>query len=98
MTQMTMDHVDKDYALALQLQEEYNREQEAVVPDEPSVPSTSSQSPPGAGNSAVSLADDSWELLDPNPDIRALFLQYNDRFFWGRLAGVEVRWSPRMTL
>jgi hypothetical protein len=36
--------------------------------------------------------------LDPNPDIRALFLTFNDLFFFGKLAGIEVKWSPRMTL
>lgn len=46
----------------------------------------------------LSLVDPQWELIDPNPDVRMLFLQYNDKFFWGRLSGVEVRWSPRMTL
>uniref|UniRef100_A0A673B565 DNA-dependent metalloprotease SPRTN n=1 Tax=Sphaeramia orbicularis TaxID=375764 RepID=A0A673B565_9TELE len=40
----------------------------------------------------------SWEMLDPNPDVRAMFLEFNDTFFWGKLSGVEVKWSPRMTL
>ncbi|TMW58509.1 hypothetical protein Poli38472_010068 [Pythium oligandrum] len=38
------------------------------------------------------------ELLDPNPDIHALFLEYNVIFFDGKLAGCEVKWSKRMTL
>uniref|UniRef100_A0A8C9RWU1 DNA-dependent metalloprotease SPRTN n=1 Tax=Scleropages formosus TaxID=113540 RepID=A0A8C9RWU1_SCLFO len=46
----------------------------------------------------LSIVDESWELLDPNPDVRAMFLAFNDMFFWGKLSGVEVRWSPRMTL
>ncbi|KAM9354434.1 DNA-dependent metalloprotease SPRTN [Pholidichthys leucotaenia] len=46
----------------------------------------------------LSIVDESWEMLDPNPDIRAMFLEFNDMFFWGKLGGVEVRWSPRMTL
>lgn len=50
------------------------------------------------GAQPLSLIDNQWELLDPTPDPRALFLQFNDKFFWGRLAGVEVKWSPRMTL
>uniref|UniRef100_A0A8C4E1D9 DNA-dependent metalloprotease SPRTN n=1 Tax=Dicentrarchus labrax TaxID=13489 RepID=A0A8C4E1D9_DICLA len=40
----------------------------------------------------------SWEMLDPNPDIRAMFLGFNATFFWGKLSGVEVKWSQRMTL
>uniref|UniRef100_A0A672FB89 SprT-like N-terminal domain n=1 Tax=Salarias fasciatus TaxID=181472 RepID=A0A672FB89_SALFA len=46
----------------------------------------------------LSIVDQSWEVLDPNPDVRALFLEFNQRFFWGKLSGVEVKWSPRMTL
>ncbi|KAJ0406339.1 hypothetical protein ATCC90586_007182 [Pythium insidiosum] len=39
-----------------------------------------------------------FEYLDPNPDIHALFLEYNAVFFDGKLAGCEVKWSKRMTL
>uniref|UniRef100_H2MTA5 DNA-dependent metalloprotease SPRTN n=1 Tax=Oryzias latipes TaxID=8090 RepID=H2MTA5_ORYLA len=46
----------------------------------------------------LSIVDDSWEMLDPSPDVRAMFLEFNDMFFWGKLSGVEVKWSPRMTL
>lgn len=46
----------------------------------------------------LSIVDGSWEMLDPNPDVRSMFLEFNDMFFWGKLGGVEVRWSPRMTL
>ncbi|KAG9287951.1 hypothetical protein G9A89_017546 [Geosiphon pyriformis] len=37
-------------------------------------------------------------LIDPNPDLHSLFLAFNDQFFWGKLACVEVRWSTKMTL
>ncbi|XP_023285764.1 sprT-like domain-containing protein Spartan isoform X2 [Seriola lalandi dorsalis] len=46
----------------------------------------------------LSIVDESWEILDPSPDVRAMFLEFNDMFFWGKLSGVEVKWSPRMTL
>ncbi|XP_061602594.1 DNA-dependent metalloprotease SPRTN [Cololabis saira] len=46
----------------------------------------------------LSIVDESWELLDPSPDVRAMFLEFNDTFFWGKLNGVEVKWSARMTL
>ncbi|XP_031177569.1 sprT-like domain-containing protein Spartan [Sander lucioperca] len=46
----------------------------------------------------LSIVDASWETLDPSPDVRAMFLEFNDTFFWGKLSGVEVKWSPRMTL
>lgn len=82
--------MDADLALALKLQEEFDRAENVACVE--SCPLSSTPRAP------LSLADESWEVMDPNPDIRALFLQYNDRFFWGRLAGIEVKWSPRMTL
>jgi hypothetical protein len=45
----------------------------------------------------ASIVDPSWEYVDPTPDIHALFIQFDNRFFWGKLRRVEVRWSPRMT-
>lgn len=47
---------------------------------------------------SMSVVDPEWEVLDPNPQLHALFLAFNDQYFYGRLAGVEVKWSPRMTL
>ena len=44
-----------------------------------------------------SLVAPEWELIDPTPDPIALFMQYNTRFFWGKLDSVVVRWSPQMT-
>ncbi|TNN49126.1 SprT-like domain-containing protein Spartan [Liparis tanakae] len=46
----------------------------------------------------LSIVDASWETLDPSPDVRAMFLEFNEVFFSGKLLGVEVKWSPRMTL
>jgi len=62
-----------------------------------SPPARSSSSSLGAPHSLLSP---SLELTDPHPDIHALFLAYDASFFGGALAagGVEVRWSPRMTL
>ncbi|ETN87114.1 hypothetical protein NECAME_01273 [Necator americanus] len=42
------------------------------------------------------LVDPALELADPCPDIHVLFIDFNDRFFEGTLAGCEVKWSPRM--
>lgn len=52
----------------------------------------------GCDPEPASLVDASWELVDPTPDLQALFVQFNDQFFWGRLEAVEVKWSVRMTL
>ncbi|VDN24633.1 unnamed protein product [Gongylonema pulchrum] len=45
----------------------------------------------------MSLVDPQWETIDPCPDIHALFVQYNETFFDGKIIGCEVKWSPRMT-
>lgn len=46
----------------------------------------------------ISLVDPICEQLDPTPDVRTLFGEFDKQFFKGALASVEVRWSPRMTL
>uniref|UniRef100_UPI00398EA067 DNA-dependent metalloprotease SPRTN n=1 Tax=Pristiophorus japonicus TaxID=55135 RepID=UPI00398EA067 len=87
--------MEADMLLALQLQAAWEREAAAAA--QSSGPAV--QSPgPADGQAPLSVVDGSWELIDPNPDLRGLYLQFNERYFWGRLAGVEVRWSPRMTL
>jgi hypothetical protein len=42
--------------------------------------------------------DPSWEQLDPNPNIRELFLTFNLLFFDDALSGIEVTWLQSMTL
>ncbi|XP_031469711.1 sprT-like domain-containing protein Spartan [Phasianus colchicus] len=83
---------DDDFALALQLQELWEAEGEAAAAARvEALPGPASLSP-------LSVVDEAWELLDPSPDVRGLFVQFNEALFWGRLAAVEVSWSPRMTL
>ncbi|XP_039706264.1 DNA-dependent metalloprotease SPRTN isoform X1 [Pteropus medius] len=74
--------MDEDLVLALRLQEEWNLQVSGRA----------------AAQEPLSLVDASWELVDPTPDLQALFVQFNDRFFWGQLEAVEVKWSMRMTL
>ncbi|MBN3314456.1 SPRTN protein, partial [Atractosteus spatula] len=81
--------MDEDFLLALQLQDQFDQEAGELV----TYPWSSFRP-----ERPLSIVDESWEMLDPSPDVRAMFLQFNDMFFWGRLAGVEVKWSPRMTL
>ncbi|XP_067840195.1 DNA-dependent metalloprotease SPRTN [Heptranchias perlo] len=85
--------MEGDLLLAMQLQAAWESEVDAAG-------ALALECPRPADHPAMplSVVDESWELIDPNPDLRALFLQFNDMYFWGRLAGVEVRWSPRMTL
>ena len=87
---------DEDFALALRLQEEWSHPNtdENDVSDKWVPPASTSRS----GSVPSSIVDPQWELLDPNPDVRALFIEFNGKYFFGKLDSVEVRWSPRMTL
>ncbi|NXT24427.1 SPRTN protein, partial [Syrrhaptes paradoxus] len=78
--------------LALQLQELWGAEEGEAAAVRPEATPNPSLSRP------LSVVDEEWELLDPNPDVHRLFVQFNESFFWGRLAAVEVSWSQRLTL
>ncbi|XP_067392075.1 DNA-dependent metalloprotease SPRTN isoform X1 [Emydura macquarii macquarii] len=84
--------MDGDFLLALRLQAQWEEEEAAAA--------ACSESPPGssAPPRPLSVVDEAWELLDPSPDVRGLFVQFNETLFWGKLAAVAVTWSPRMTL
>jgi len=43
--------------------------------------------------SSLSVVSPDWETLDPTPDIQELFIEFNDRFFNGKLAFCFVTWS-----
>lgn len=79
--------MDSDFALAVALQEQFD-EDELCKPQVPSI------------RTDISIVDNYWELADPNPNIHELFLQFDSMYFKNSLnnAGVEVKWSPRMTL
>ncbi|XP_015921473.2 DNA-dependent metalloprotease dvc-1 isoform X1 [Parasteatoda tepidariorum] len=89
-SEVFLDTIDQDYdyAFALSLQELSEDAKEKPFP----------VSLPKSAHKSIGIVDEQWEVLDPNPDIHALFLQYNVQFFYGKLDGVEVKWSPRMTL
>ncbi|XP_034256062.1 sprT-like domain-containing protein Spartan [Thrips palmi] len=87
--------MDEDYQLALLLQNEFNDEDRPEMIQE----QWNSKEVQKRNNDkkTESLVDPQWEFIDPTPDIHVLFLQFNDRFFWGKLHTVEVKWSNRMT-
>jgi len=100
---------DSDLSLALALQsEEYSHHTSRPSlstlphPHPPSLPPSLPRSiqPPSRSTSQWSgeLNTAEAELLDPTPDIRSLFLDFNARFFSGKLSSCEVKWSKRMTL
>lgn len=92
-----------DSEIARLLQEEYDRE--VAVPYQELTTDTNSRASSSAQQNSylpftsdLSPVDPSLEFTDPTPNINELFLQFNAQFFWGKLAGIEVKWSPRMTL
>ncbi|XP_076872580.1 DNA-dependent metalloprotease SPRTN [Brachyhypopomus gauderio] len=91
-----------DFLLALRLQEQFDNEASASSwvdgGDNGPVSKKRKVGSCGPPDRPLSVVDESWETLDPNPDVRSMFLQFNQMFFWGKLGGVEVKWSPRMTL
>ena len=48
--------------------------------------------------SQMTQNDPEWDLIDPCPDIRALFQEYDKKYFWSRLGSCIVEWSKRMTI
>lgn len=42
------------------------------------------------------LVHPEWELIDPTPDIYAMFVRFDEKFFQQRLGSVMVEWSKRM--
>ncbi|XP_023166881.2 sprT-like domain-containing protein Spartan [Drosophila hydei] len=42
------------------------------------------------------LVHPEWELVDPTPDIFAMFVRFDQKFFQKRLGAVVVEWSKRM--
>lgn len=45
----------------------------------------------------MNLGDPAWELLDPTPNVHYMFVQFDNIYFWCKLANrVVVRWSKRM--
>lgn len=91
-----------DYALALSLQDQFERERvEELNKREKKVTDDVKESEEMRARWDPKLiVDKRWELMDPHPNIHDLFVQFDAMFFDRRLvnAGVEVRWSPRMTL
>lgn len=91
-TRYDVDAENLDYAIALSLQEETPSKPH----DLPMVPIDNVEK----SWDPKSVVDESWELVDPNPNIHDLFVQFDSMFFRSALtnAGVAVKWGPRMTL
>lgn len=88
---------DSDFLLALQLQNEFDNNSSHASPSCEVIVAEEYKFESRLQRKSTSVIDETWELTDPNPDARALFLQFNEHFFWGQLSSVEVKWSKRMT-
>ena len=90
-----MMDLDLDYAIALSLQEQFNQKEKLdVKKSEAELQVIKNHYDPRR------IVDPCLELQDPHPNIHDLFVQFDAMFFERKLvnSGVEVRWSPRMTL
>ncbi|XP_033110569.1 sprT-like domain-containing protein Spartan [Anneissia japonica] len=91
---------DLDYEFACLLQAQFDDQDQhgSIVPPRPSSCHSDDKSQRSGGDKPLSIVDERWETLDPTPDVRAMFIEFDNTFFSGKLAGVEIKWSPRMTL
>ncbi|XP_014759856.2 uncharacterized protein LOC6504920 isoform X2 [Drosophila ananassae] len=48
-------------------------------------------------NQTQNLVHPEWELIDPTPDVFAMFFRFDQKFFQKRLGAVCLEWSKRMT-
>jgi predicted SprT family Zn-dependent metalloprotease len=92
-------HQTDDYLLALQIQielnetddAEYDRRAESKL-DSMAISLTKTENP------TENLVNPSYDLIDPCPDIRALFQEFDKKYFYSRLGSCIVEWSKRMTI
>lgn len=100
-----MPSEDDDFRLALKIQLQINEEEQSgeKTTDKPEGKSSAKKPvkttvvPCASQEEPTSVVDPYWELHDPNPDVVRLFREFNKAYFWGKLGGVEVTWSKRMT-
>jgi hypothetical protein len=81
---------NEDYMLALQLQMQMDED------DESSNDSTKEKVDnyviKSYTNSDIDMLDPQWELIDPSPDIRAMFQEFDKKYFWNSLGSCIVEW------
>ena len=80
--------LEGDLALARQLQLEEEQEYEKKQS------SRKSHSPVTTPLTVTAIPDPNNELIDPTPDLHELFLAFDQQYFKGQLASVEVNPSP----
>ncbi|OCT99954.1 hypothetical protein XELAEV_18005738mg [Xenopus laevis] len=43
------------------------------------------------------VVDPYWEIINPKPDIQALFEEFNILFFYGCLPPIDLKWTNRVS-
>lgn len=101
---MELDQELYDYLLAVSLMESEEDEPENAPPPSWNKASADLKAKGGAKRDSskprgeLSPVDPSWELIDPTPNIHALFFEFDREYFFNSLGSVSVSWSSRMTL
>ena len=88
---------NQDYLLALQLQIQFANDDEES-PKKERQKFTQLIASPRSGIKSDPIGDPQWDLIDPCPDIRALFQEFDKKYFWNSLGSCIVEWSKRMTI
>ena len=78
----------EDYMIALQLQMQMDVDDDVKIEkeDKKNVNKQLACSPV----SSTQLTDPQWDLIDPCPDIRAMFVEFNKKYFWNSLGSCLV--------
>jgi predicted SprT family Zn-dependent metalloprotease len=87
-----------DYMLALKLEMQLNSTSPFDAYSSQKVSPSATYSSSSSSSIPRSLTDPEWELIDPCPDIRAMFQEFDKLYFWNRLGSCIVEWSKRMTI
>ena len=88
-----VDH-DPDYLIALQMQYDLDNTLDDSEKTKDSDENLKSNKNKNAESTEADkhLVNPEWELIDPNPDIRALFQEYDKKYFYNRLGSCIVEW------
>lgn len=90
----------EDYMIALQLQMQMDvyADDDDVKIERDEKNDYNNKQLVGSPLSSTQLTDPQWDLIDPCPDIRAMFVEFNKKYFWNSLGSCLVEWSKRMTI
>jgi predicted SprT family Zn-dependent metalloprotease len=85
-----------DFMIALQIQMQLDSESNDC--DQTSDTKSIAKASQSQSQIGRTLHDPEWDYIDPCPDIRALFQEFDKLYFWNRLGSCVVEWSKRMTI